>query len=195
MATKTKSKAKRVVKKISPEVIEIPVVTPKQNKDLPKYVSAVCAVILLIVLFWYKTGSWPVVAVVNYKPIFRFQLNDTMYQQIGAQTLDSLVIEQLIKDDIAAKHIAIADADIDAKITQIKSSLGTDADFQQALAAQGLNEARLRDQVKIQLGLEKLVADGATDSAEIQTKIYDYLTNIKTGKKVWTLTSTSGAQK
>lgn len=190
MTTKSKTKTKKVVKKTTPAVVEKnPVVVSKDNSNVVKYVSAVCALLLLVVLFWYKTGSWPVVAVVNYRPIFRFQLNDMMYQQIGAQTLDSLVIEQLIKDDISSKHIVIADADIDSKIASIKTSLGTEEAYQQALAAQGLNEIRLREQVKIQLGLEKLVADGATDSAEIQTKIYDYLTNIKNGKKVWTLTS------
>jgi foldase protein PrsA len=191
MATRTKTKAKKTVKKAPPVVTEVVNVYPPEPKNSKgKYLTAALAVVLLVVLFWYKTGSWPIVAVVNYRPIFRFQLNDMMYQQIGPQTLDSLVIEQLIKDDIAAKRITVADAEIDAKISEIKASLGSDEAFQQALAAQGLDETRLREQVKIQLGLEKLVADGATDSGEIQTKIYDYLTNIKNGKKVWTIVPT-----
>ncbi len=183
------TRTKKAVKKITPEISEEVVMVDSQSSEKVRYVSAACALLLLLVLFWYRTGSWPVVAIVNYRPIFRFQLDDMMYQQIGQKTLDSLVIEQLIKDDIAAKHIVIADSAIDAKITEIKKSLGSEAAYKQALAAQGLDEVRLRQQIKIQLGLEKLVAGGATNSDEIQTKIYDYLTNIKTGKKVWTLTS------
>ena len=49
----------------------------------------------LVVLLLFGQG-WPIVAVVNYKPIFRWQLDEAMKAQYGQQTLEQMISEQLI---------------------------------------------------------------------------------------------------
>lgn len=191
MATATKKTIRRkpTTKKADNVVEVIEPVIEKKDSRTTKYVLAAFTVLSMLTLYWYRTNSWPVVALVNYRPIFRFQLEKQMFDQIGAETLDSMVVERLIKGDLASRKISVSPVDIDAKISQIKSQLGSEDVYKQALAAQGLTEAKLREQLGIQLGLQQMVAGDSTDSADIQTKVYDYISKIRDGKKVWTVTS------
>ena len=52
----------------------------------------IAALALLLVLFWYRTDSWPVVALVNGWPVTRFELNQLMYKRVGPEALENLVM-------------------------------------------------------------------------------------------------------
>lgn len=141
--------------------------------------------LLLLVLFWSQTNSWPVAAVVNYRPIWRWELDNQMYRQVGQQTLDNLITEQVIKDELAAKQISVDSKAVDAKVEDIKKQIGTEESFNQALTLQGMTLDQLKEQISMQMGLEKLV-EPSTDSAKFQQQVYDLVQRLRSQAKVWT---------
>lgn len=143
-------------------------------------------VISLLVLLWYKTNSWPIVAVVNYRPIWSWDLNNMMYAQVGEQALDNIITENVIKDELDKQNVQVSESDVDAKIDEIKKQIGSDESFEQALAMQGMTSDQLREQIKLQLGLEKLV-EPSTDSAKMQEDVYAKVQDLRGSSKVWTV--------
>lgn len=184
-------------KKITVKNREVVSSTPfeaNQNTDVRisrwRLVTVTLGLILLVGFFWYKTNSWPVVSLVDNRPIFRFQVDQMLFAQGGAQALDSLIVEQLIANDISNKNIQVSDEEIQAKLDQIKTQIGSEEAFAQALTAQGLTEDSLKKQFKLQLGLEKLV-EPSTDSAVLQERIYTYVEALRASSRVKTWTSTN----
>lgn len=138
----------------------------------------------LLVLFWYKTDSWPIAAVVNYRPVWRWELNQAMYGQVGQQVLENLIIEQVINEELAKKRVEVDTAKVDGKVEEIKTQVGSDVSFEQALAFQGLSLDRLKSQIRMQMGLEQLV-ESSTDSAVMAQRVYDLVQKLRGDAKVW----------
>ena len=178
MAVRTKSKSKKRVV-IAPKMINSNLETVWQMWRIP------LIILLSLALFWFKTNSWPVAALVNYRPIWRWQLDELMYRQIGRQTLDNLVTEQLIKDELMIKKVQVEAKDVDAKIEDIKKQIGSDESFNQALTLQGMTVDQLKQQIGMQMGLEKLV-EPSTDSAKFQKSVYGLVQKLRSQAKVWT---------
>ncbi|KKU56016.1 hypothetical protein A3H89_04465 [Candidatus Amesbacteria bacterium RIFCSPLOWO2_02_FULL_48_11] len=126
----------------------------------------VAALILILGLWWYKTNTWPVVAVVGIRPVFRHQVNQMLFAQGGKSVVDGIVTEKLVKTELGRMNINIANDEIDKKITDIKSSLGEGADLDQLLSERGMTMENLRSQISLQLGIEKALAEQATIAAE-----------------------------
>ena len=172
MATKRK-----VVKK-DEEVIELWVTWQK-----------VAAVVLLLGLFWFRTNSWPIVAVVNGVPVTRFELNQLMYEKVGQDAVEDLLTDKIINQEIAARRIKVTDADVAEKLKALKEQIGSEESYQQALAIQGMTEAQLLGRIKLQLALEKMV-DPSTDSAKLQQAVGDVVQSLR--EKAIVLKITSG---
>lgn len=71
--------------------------------------------------------------------------------------LDDMIAFKLLVQEVAARKIVVPDADIDAQIAKVRSQFPSDAQFQQALAAQKVTLEKLRDNARTQLGVEKLL--------------------------------------
>ena len=178
MAVRAKSKTKKRVGALA--------TTTNNNWEAAWQMWRIPLIILLsLVLFWFKTDSWPVAALVNNHPIWRWQLDEAMYRQLGKQTLDNIVTEQLIKDELAVRKVQIDAKDVDAKIGDIKKQIGSDESFNQALTLQGMTVDQLKQQITMQMGLEKLV-EPSTDSAKFQKSVYDLVQKLRSQAKVWT---------
>jgi foldase protein PrsA len=119
---------------------------------------------LLVVHFWYRTNTWPIVAFVNNKPVSRFQLDQALYKQGGQQVLDSIITQKLVDEELEKNKVTASSAEVDSRIEEIKNSLGSSFDV--ALSAQGLTMEQLREQVAVQIRIEKLLDSQATGSAE-----------------------------
>jgi hypothetical protein len=195
MATRTKTRKLKNPKTqiVVPEVTEMETKIEAKPSFLQKNLSliiGVVAVVFAIFGFWWKTNSWPIVALVNYKPIWRFQLEDQMFKQIGQQALDGMVSERLIVDEVTAKKIMITKDQVNAKYDQIKTSFGDEASFTQLMTMQGITEDQLKSQIKIQLGIEELIK-GATDAASatepgfMQDAAYRMVQDLKSKAKIW----------
>ncbi len=71
--------------------------------------------------------------------------------------LDDMIGYKLLVQEAKARKIAVPDADVEAQVAQIRSQFQTDAQFQQALAAQKMTLEAVRDDARSEIGVEKLV--------------------------------------
>ena len=197
MATRTKkvskvakvksSKSVKVVRKakkiVEPVVIEKPTTSLFSNTKV-RIFSVSCVLILGLLAFWYKTKSWPIIAVVNYMPITRFELDQLMYGKVGKEALDALITQKLVDQELMSKKMSVTSSEIDARLEEIKKQLGTPENFNQILELQGVTQAQLREQIDYQLKLEKLVP-ASTDSAKMQADISATLSGLRSRAKIW----------
>jgi hypothetical protein len=128
---------------------------------------AVAALIILAGVMLVKKG-YVVAAVVNGKPIMRWQLDKQLATRFGEQTLESMITERLIADAAREQGVVISQTDIDAKIATITQTLGPDVNLDQLLAYQGMTKEDFEHQVRLQLTVEKVLGqDVAVEDSEI----------------------------
>nr|WP_240548410.1 peptidylprolyl isomerase [Paenibacillus lignilyticus] len=94
---------------------------------------------------------------VNGVSITRNQLYAAMVGVGGAQTLDNLIQDELIKQEAAKKGIVISDKDVDAEIAIIKKRFPSEAEFQTALQQAGMTLEDLKKQTPMQLRIRKII--------------------------------------
>jgi hypothetical protein len=112
-----------------------------------------------LVFFWYKTNTWPIVAMVNFRPITRFEINKTLFTQGGTLAIDEIVTQIVIEAKLKKMGITVPESEIEQQITSIREALGTEVTLEARLEERGLSMKELREQIRIQLGLEKAVKD------------------------------------
>jgi|GEM_PF-1223380 len=125
-------------------------------------------------LFYFK-GQF-VVATVNGQPILRTTLVKQLELQTGKQALDNLIIETLVRQEAVAKKVVVTDEEINAEIQKIQERLTAQKqDLDQLLAAQGMTKETLKDQIKLQLSVEKMVdkASATPTAEEVQKYLAD----------------------
>ncbi len=145
--------------------------------------------ILLIVLlggFFLVKKGYVVAAVVNGKPIFRWEVNTQLMSRFGQQTLESMITERLIAEAALKEGIAVTQTDIDAKITSITATLGPNVNLDQLLTYQGMTRTDFEHQVRLQLTVGKVLGKGvAVEESEIDTFL-------KNNREVMTATDEAG---
>lgn len=130
---------------------------PVMDKKLPmKWVWTAIIVLGLGGLLWLNKGM-VLAAVVNGKPIFRWDLNKTMTARFGAQTLEGMISEQLISDAAKTSGVTVSRADVDAKVADIMKSLGGNVSIDDLLKYQGMTKADFENQIRLQLTVEKVL--------------------------------------
>ena len=123
------------------------------------------AIIGLILLAIYKKELF-VAAMVNGQPISNFELLSKMNQQHRMQTIEQMVNEKIIMDEARKKGVVITKADIDNKISKLEQNVGGSETLDSLLSQQGQTRDSIRNQLAIQLTIEKLYSSEATTSAE-----------------------------
>ncbi len=115
------------------------------------------------------------VASVNGAAITKAQLYDRMVTDYGPSSLDQLITEKLLDLELKKAGGTVTDADITAKITQLKNKVGGDDKLNQVLQANGMTMDNLKDNVRFQLKVEKILGkDVKTDDATLQTYFQDH---------------------
>ncbi|MFB9330461.1 peptidylprolyl isomerase [Paenibacillus aurantiacus] len=106
------------------------------------------------------------VGTVNGSVITKNQLYSAMAEAGGAQILDNLIQEELVKQEAKKQGIVISDKDVDVEIAQIKKQFPSESDFQNALQQANMTLENLKKQIPMQLRIRKLVEPRAkvTDS-------------------------------
>jgi foldase protein PrsA len=138
----------------------MPVPQPARRFPLTK-VALIVVVLGLIAIFVSNKGLL-VAAMVNGRPIFRWQLNSVMTSRFGQQTLDSMVSQVLIDEEAKKAGITIAAADIAKKESDLVASLGGNVSLDDVLKYQGMTKADFEDQLRLQLTVEKLLGKDIT---------------------------------
>lgn len=134
----------------------------KTNKKL---VVALIIIVVTATLLYFKTG-WFIAAIVNGSPITNFELFSRMNRQYRKQALTQLIDEKIITLEMQKNRIVVSKSDIDQRISQIEANVGGTAALDNLLAQQGQTRADVAQQLKFQLGLEKMYSSQATVSAE-----------------------------
>ena len=75
-------------------------------------------------------------------------------EQLQAQALDGLIANTLIQQAAANSGITATEADVSAQIETIESQFPDEAQFQEALAGQGLSESDFREQVRGEVAMQ-----------------------------------------
>lgn len=149
-----------------------------------KYLLSAAMVLVIALLLW-KNKTLFIVATANGQPILRWELENRMVARYGSQTLDEIINEALIRQAGAKKGITITGKDIDDKTAEIDKSLAGKITLSDALAQQGMTMAEFREQIELQLILDKLSAGSINISDQ---EVADYI-----AKDSSSLTSTDPA--
>lgn len=129
-----------------------------------KKVYIVLALALLIILIMWRPG-WFIAASVNGQPITNFELLYKINQQFRKQTLEQLIDERLVMDEVRKNNIIVTESEINQRLSQLENNVGGTQVLDNLLASQGQTRETLRSQLKLQLGIEKLYQNEATVSA------------------------------
>ncbi len=146
--------------------------TPVESKSKVLIRALVyCAIAGLVFLFGFKYKSLLVVAKVDNNIIYRWQLNDRVYQRYGQRTLDDLVTLTLIKNELKKEKVSVSADEINKKVTEIEKDLNGTS-LNDALKAQNLSMDEFREQIYLQQGIDKLFSQKVVVSKE---EVDDYL--------------------
>jgi len=81
--------------------------------------------------------------------------------------LDDMIAFRLLVQEVAARKVVVSDAEIDAQVAKVRTQFQTEEQFQQALAAQKVTLAKLRENSRTQLGVEKLLESEIADKIKV----------------------------
>ena len=119
-------------------------------------ILAILAVILVALIgFWYKTNSWPIVAIAGLRPITRFEINQDLFSQYGKTTVEDKITEVLVKNELDKTGVTVNRDEIQKKIGDIKTSLGEGTDLNKLLADRGMSQQEFEKQLELQMRVEK----------------------------------------
>jgi hypothetical protein len=135
------------------------------NFKTSKKVYIVVLVIGLLILGFYKK-DWFVAATINGTPVTSLELFAKMNQQFRSQTINQIVNEKLILGEASKQHIVITTGDIDKKMKDLEEQVGGMDTFDSLLSQQGQTRESLKEQLRLQLIIEKLYESEATVSAQ-----------------------------
>ena len=134
------------------------------------YIILVIAGLLLLAI--YKKSLF-IAATVNGSPITNLELQTQLNKQFRTQTLTQMTNEKIILSEAAKNNAVASEAEINKKISEIETSVGGPQALDGLLSQQGQTRISIRQQIKLQLSIEKLYAQEATVSAEEVAKFIE----------------------
>lgn len=135
---------------------------PQPARSFPLKKVALVVIILGLAAVFMSNKGLLVAAMVNNRPIFRWQLNKVMTARFGAQTLDSMISQALIDEEARKAGVTVAGSDIAKKESDLIASLGGSVSIDDVLKYQGMTKADFEDQLRLQLTVEKLLGKDIT---------------------------------
>jgi peptidyl-prolyl cis-trans isomerase C len=82
--------------------------------------------------------------------------------------LDQLVAYHLLAQESRARKLAVPDADVDARLAEIRKGFPTEEAFKQGIAAQGLTLEQLKSQAKTSLEVAKVIETEVNAKVAVQ---------------------------
>lgn len=150
-----KTMAKKIEKK--DQLIKKEIIIPKELKT--KKILWPIIVLLIALALWFLKDQ-VIVAMVNGKPITRFQVIRELEKQGASQVLDSLVTMELVKQVIDKSAIEIDQELIKQQMTEIEENLSAQGqNLDDILVTQNLTRADVEKDIKLNLQLDKILAD------------------------------------
>lgn len=152
----TRFLSKARVKKLAKPLIAIIIIT---------------AILLCIRLF-------VIAALVNWRPVFRTSVIKELEKQSGRDILDSLIDKAIVYQEARVNKIDISKAEIENEISVINELLKKqNLSLDEALTYRGQTKEELKEEIKLQKIIEKILADKITITEE---EIGKFFSNNKT---------------
>ena len=147
----------------------------------PRYILGigVLVVVLLLAGLVVAKKNWFVVAFVNNRPITSLELYQKLNQSYGKEVLDSLIEEKLINEEARKQKAAVSPEDVDKRLSDIEKQLGGKEALDLALKSRGLSLSQVKDQLKTQLLVEKMLGK---DIQVSDKEVEDFIKNNPTAK-------------
>ncbi|MDF2935526.1 MAG: PpiC-type peptidyl-prolyl cis-trans isomerase [Paenibacillaceae bacterium] len=143
------------------------------------------ALVIYIIIYPPGKADDDTVAKVNGISILKSQLYSAMVKAGGPQTLETMISEELVKQESDKANIQVTDADLDKEMEQIKKSFSSDEEFAQALVTYNMTLESLKADMHIQVQLRKLLEPQVKISDEDIKTYYDTnLESMKTPEQV-----------
>ncbi|MEF7440078.1 peptidyl-prolyl cis-trans isomerase [Paenibacillus lautus] len=136
-------------------------------------VLAAALIVVLIVPPFAKGSGNEAIAKVNDVNITKDNLYDELVSVGGKQTLNSMITEELIQQELKNKSITVTDADVNKEVDALKASFPSEEQFNMALQQNGMTLDNLKEQTKTQVELKKLMADKIKVTDEEVKEVYD----------------------
>lgn len=140
----------------------MPVEPLQPARPFPLRKVALIVVILGLIAIFVSNKGLLVAALVNGRPIFRWQLTRVLTSRFGGQTLESMISQALIDAEAKKAGITVSQTDIAQKESDLVKSLGGDVSIDDILKYQGMTKADFEDQLRLQLTVEKLLGKDIT---------------------------------
>ncbi len=84
------------------------------------------------------------------------RLSGRLYEAIKYQTLDSLVGQIVLNEELNRRSIQVPSTEVDERLNALKAEFPSDDDFKRALEGSGLTEQHLRTYMEQEIQVEKL---------------------------------------
>lgn len=136
-------------------------------------VLAAALIVVLIVPPFAKGSGNETVAKVNDVKITKDTLYNELVEAGGKQTVNSMITEELIKQELAKQSITVTDAEVNEEVDALKASFPSEDQFNMALQQSGMTLEDLKGQTKTQVELKKLMGDKIKVTDEEIKTIYD----------------------
>lgn len=166
-----------------------------KNIKFDRRFAAIVLIVGLLILVFYKKSLF-IAALVNNQPITNFELLVKMNQQFRDQTLNQLLNEKIILQEARKKGIMVNDDELSKKILELEEKVGGAEALSSLLAQQGQSKETLKDQLRMQLLIEKMYILESTISAQMveefirdnpdQLKASDSATQVLEAKEILT---------
>ncbi|HZH61266.1 MAG TPA: peptidylprolyl isomerase [Metabacillus sp.] len=119
-------------------------------------ILAVLAVVAIAVFIFLLTRS-EVVAKVGSESLTKDDLYTFFVEQNGEAALDTLITKNLINQEVEKENITVTSEEIDAELQELIDSYGGEETFEQQLTASGLTQADIKEDIEVNLQIEKIL--------------------------------------
>ncbi|TQR16435.1 peptidylprolyl isomerase [Psychrobacillus soli] len=123
----------------------------------------IAAIILLIILV---IGNKTYVASVNGQKITEDTLNEKMMDNYGEETVESLIMEEIIRQETEKEGILISQEEIDAEMQVYQENYGGEEAFQEVLETSGVELSDVEEDIRTYLALNQLFKNRITITEE-----------------------------
>ncbi len=144
----------------------------QKNRTLYSRYLIVIGIVLLVGMFAFWKKDWFVVATINNQPVTSIEFYQNLKAKSGQEVLDQIIRDKIISQEAASKGIIVSPSDIDKKVKEVEDQVGGKEELKAALTSRNITENDFRNQIKIQLLVEKLLEK---DIKVSEKEIDDYI--------------------
>jgi len=170
MAMKQSRKPAEKIKKIKPDFLSADNNCCRDKKVLKPHFLFLGTLILVGVILGYLFRDRFLAAIVNGKPVFRHEINNKLIASFGKEMLENLIVERLIKQEAQKKNVVVTSEDLDRESEKVSKTLSGGMKLEDALSMQGMSLDSFREQLKLRLQINKILAGDISVSQEEITK-------------------------